>query len=974
MAVTRAELVNLYLAYFGRPPDIDGLNYYTTNAAATMATVAAGFSASPESQALYGTTFGDAQINAIYQNLFNRDAEPAGLTYWSAEVNAGRITPAGAALAILQGAQNLDAVSVANKVLLSDSFLTQLDTPTEMAGYAGTNAAAAARTFLHTVDSSAASLAIATANLAEQVALATGALPFAVTKDVSNVVSFAHAGASIAVTESGGTFTFTSSGGNAGSGTATGTISGISVPAGTTLTISSTLAGSKAFTGTGTTLVIASATGEDLATILTATGVDAIQLTSGQNYTLTTAQAAMAKIGAAGALGTITDAGTMIVKGTLADVSATTGALKAAGADIVVGTVATGANIYSTSIVGVDRIELAAGQSYEMSVAQAAIVTAAPGTQTVTVLNSAVGGLTLAAEVENFILSNFSNNVTMGAVGQVITGGSGADKVTAIDGVTSTSDLKAGSNIVYVTDGADVSGGTFSATGGTVAYNIDAAATGTLNLAQLALVTSAAGTQNITLSQAASGLTLNSAIETVTLGDFTNSVTMSTVTQVVVGGTGADTVTAITGVTSSSDLKAGANVVVVTNGANLSAGTFSATGGTLGFNVAAAATATLNAAQAAAISSGAGTQNITLSNAATSLALHSSVETFTLGNFTNSVTLGASGQNVTGGTGVDTVTISGTVASGTLDGGGGTADKLVAGGTVGAATISNFEILNVTTTSNISAANGGAGLGATTLTMVASKGLSMTIAQNDDLSSSATVAGTGQFVTLTDAGTTTTIAGIETYNLAAGASTLTLGSTGQTVNANALADGDLLALAGGYSATVTLVTGDLDATAAGGNITVTATTGTNVIETGSGNDNISAGTGDDTIDAGAGADTVTGAAGSDDITLGAGSDVLVFSSLTGADTITDYDVATDVVHLSKGVLTGLGALGALGASAFESGAGLTAAATAAGRIVYDQTTGDLYYDVDGTGGTAAVLVATFTGTPALVSGEFVIIA
>ena len=96
MAVTATQLQQIYFAYFGRPPDVDGYSFYLNNAASTAASVAIGFSASPESQALYGTVFGAAQVNAIYQNLFNRDAELAGLVYWSGEVNAGRLTAAGA--------------------------------------------------------------------------------------------------------------------------------------------------------------------------------------------------------------------------------------------------------------------------------------------------------------------------------------------------------------------------------------------------------------------------------------------------------------------------------------------------------------------------------------------------------------------------------------------------------------------------------------------------------------------------------------------------------------------------------------------------------------------------------------------------------------------------------------------------------------------------------------------------------------
>jgi Ca2+-binding RTX toxin-like protein len=770
-------------------------------------------------------------------------------------------------------------------------------------------------------------------------------------------VSFTNPGGDIAVTLSSGTYTFTSSGGSAGTSDVSGTVSGISVPVGTTLTLNATAAGSIAFTGSGTAVVVAGATGEDLSA-MTATGLDIIQLTSGQNYTLTTSQLPVARIGTTGTLGNIIDTGKMTVIGSLDSVSGTAStALKAAGADVVVGLATTPGDITIKSITGVDRIDLLADQSYVVTESEAKLLGLAPGTETVTIANSAPSGITLDAAVENFVLSNFPGNVVVqGAAGQSITGGSSADKVTAITGVTSTSDLKAGANIVVVTAGTDISKGTFLATGGTLTYNVDAATTATMTVAQTGAIGSATGTQNITLGSVATGLTLRTDIETYTLGNFTNSVVMSDVAQKVVGGTGADTVTAIDGVTSANDLGAGANVVVVPDGADLSGGSFTATGGTLDMNLSGDTTATLSAAEAANITSATGTQTVTVANAATSLNLAAAVENWVLGNFTNSVTLKAAGQNVTGGTGTDTISTAAVAATGTLDGGTGTNDTLSVGGTLGAATITNFDTLNVSANANITAANAGAALGPALLTMASSTGLTMTVAQNEGLKNSTAVSGTGQTVTLLDAGSTKAIAGVETYVLAAGANTIATSTAGQTINANALTDAQVLTLTGSVAATVTLVAGDLAAGAYTGSLTVTATTGTNVITTGSG------------------ADTVTGGSGSDTITLGTGADVYVFNSLTGTDTITDFSASLDKCDLSKATFTGLGSVGVLGASAFESGAGLTAAATAAGRIVYDTSTGDLYYDSDGSGGAAAVMIGVLTGAPAISATNFVIIS
>jgi serralysin len=158
----------------------------------------------------------------------------------------------------------------------------------------------------------------------------------------------------------------------------------------------------------------------------------------------------------------------------------------------------------------------------------------------------------------------------------------------------------------------------------------------------------------------------------------------------------------------------------------------------------------------------------------------------------------------------------------------------------------------------------------------------------------------------------------------------------------------------------------------------TAVTGTGLadsITTGIGNDTVDGGIGADIISSGVGNDSVTGGADADTITLGLGTDTLVFNQAPSADTITDYTVADDTIQLLKtsvyAALAGTG--GVLAATEFESGATLTAAGTSAGRIVYNTSTGALYYDADGTGSTTPVLIGTFTNLPTLVATEFTVV-
>ena len=81
--------------------------------------------------------------------------------------------------------------------------------------------------------------------------------------------------------------------------------------------------------------------------------------------------------------------------------------------------------------------------------------------------------------------------------------------------------------------------------------------------------------------------------------------------------------------------------------------------------------------------------------------------------------------------------------------------------------------------------------------------------------------------------------------------------------------------------------------------------------------------------------------------------------------------------LSLAAFTGIAgsATGTLGTNLFWSGAGVTSAHDADDRLVYDTTTGTLYYDPDGLGGAAAIALATFgTAKPILTAGDFILAA
>ena len=117
---------------------------------------------------------------------------------------------------------------------------------------------------------------------------------------------------------------------------------------------------------------------------------------------------------------------------------------------------------------------------------------------------------------------------------------------------------------------------------------------------------------------------------------------------------------------------------------------------------------------------------------------------------------------------------------------------------------------------------------------------------------------------------------------------------------------------------------------------------------------------------------LNGGAGADYLAGLGGADFFDFTTALGGgnvDTVGDLVSGTDKIRLDNAVFAGLSD-GALPASAFVIG---SAAGDADDRIVYNQTTGQLFYDADGNGGAAAVLFATLNPGQALSASDFQVI-
>ena len=98
-------------------------------------------------------------------------------------------------------------------------------------------------------------------------------------------------------------------------------------------------------------------------------------------------------------------------------------------------------------------------------------------------------------------------------------------------------------------------------------------------------------------------------------------------------------------------------------------------------------------------------------------------------------------------------------------------------------------------------------------------------------------------------------------------------------------------------------------------------------------------------------------------------DADVFVLDGGTDQINDFTPGFDSLNVDSTAFTAL-EQGPLQSSAFESGAGLSTASTVNVRLIYDATSGALYYDADGSGvGSTPIQIASLIGAPTLTAGD-----
>lgn len=159
-----ASIQGIYLALFGRPADPAGLAYWTEQSknGADLSKVIDIMTKLPEATARFGGLTDAALVTVVYQALFDRVPDAAGLAFFTEQLKSGKQSIGSIAINILDGAGGTDLTLIQNREKAANVFTASIDTPAEIAAYNGAAAAEFARSFIKTVSIDANSIPSAT--------------------------------------------------------------------------------------------------------------------------------------------------------------------------------------------------------------------------------------------------------------------------------------------------------------------------------------------------------------------------------------------------------------------------------------------------------------------------------------------------------------------------------------------------------------------------------------------------------------------------------------------------------------------------------------------------------------------------------------------------------------------------------------------------------------------------------------------
>lgn len=575
MALTTAQIQQAYVTFFSRPADPVGLRYWQAYTG-SIADLYATFAQQTEYSAAFSGLTSAQKVNVVYQNLFGRDAEANGLTYWADKVEAGAITVANLALAVSAGSQGTDLVTVNSRVSAATAFTTALDTTPEILGYTGATANAAAKTWLAGVTTAAnLATAVAAIDTATAAVVAVGGAAgstFTLTSGVDTPTATSGSDTFLASDASGAT-SFALGGldvidGGAGTDTlkvadaATASTGNFSFNGATIKNVENievTTSGSFDVTA-NTGLSLKGYTGLTSATLKAAGTDNSLVLASDTtNVNLTVAGAATAGVTGGKAVSVTADTGLVTVAGdALTSVSIKGGASASTVTNTVSGSGNTGTTLtdvtlegIATGTAGISGAAVATVTVKNQKVALATTVTNATSTALTVNVDGAGYNSSGTGVAVSVVAGSAAKTITLNATGTKSSVAVSGAAATTLN-ITGTADLALSSAITTATkiDGSAATGGLTLGVLDLATVNVSTGAgkdSLTLSATDKATVNTGAGNDKVTLASAVaagSAISLGAGDDSLLVSTGSVAASTSTATTVVDGGDGTDSLAA----------------------------------------------------------------------------------------------------------------------------------------------------------------------------------------------------------------------------------------------------------------------------------------------------------------------------------------------------------------------------------------------------------------------------------------------
>lgn len=120
------QVIEAYLAYYGRLPDLGGLNYWSgrlDSENGDLGAIIDDFGNSAEFNERFGNDSNEALVINLYQQLFSRDPDDGGLTFYADSLAQNTRTLRTIAVDIINGATGSDQIIVENRTEFSRHFV-----------------------------------------------------------------------------------------------------------------------------------------------------------------------------------------------------------------------------------------------------------------------------------------------------------------------------------------------------------------------------------------------------------------------------------------------------------------------------------------------------------------------------------------------------------------------------------------------------------------------------------------------------------------------------------------------------------------------------------------------------------------------------------------------------------------------------------------------------------------------------------